>query len=191
MECDKLSQAATDAMFAGLMGRLIADSKPLAGKTLVSTHIDSWETGSQNWTPKFRQEFQRLRGYDPLPFLPVVAGRVVESLEVSERFLWDVRQTVSDLLIANYAGRFRELAHRQDLRLSIEAYDGAPCDEMTYAGQADEPMAEFWSWGVGFNTAYSCTEMASAAHVYGKRILGAEAFTANDGEKWLHHPGFD
>ena len=185
-ESDKLSREATDVMFAGLMGRLVADSKPLAGKTLVATHIDSWETGSQNWTPKFRQEFQRLRGYDPLPFLPVVTGRVVESVEVSERFLWDVRQTVSDLLVANYAGRFRELAHQHGLRLSIEAYDGAPCDEMTYAGQADEPMAEFWSWG--FSTAYSCTEMASAAHVYGKRILGAEAFTANDGEKWQHHP---
>ncbi len=116
----------------------------------------------------------------------MVTGRVVESVEVSERFLWDLRRTVSDLLVANYAGRFRELAHQHGLRLTIEAYDGAPCDEMTYAGQADEPMAEFWSWG--FNTAYSCTEMASAAHVYGKRILGAEAFTANDGEKWLHHP---
>jgi hypothetical protein len=186
LESDKLSREATDVMFAGLMGRLVADCKPLAGRTLVATHIDSWETGSQNWTPRFREEFRRLRGYDPLPFLPVVAGRVVENVEVSERFLWDLRQTVSDLLVANYAGRFRELARQHGLRLSIEAYDGAPCDEMTYAGQADEPMAEFWSWG--YNTAYSCTEMASAAHVYGKPILGAEAFTANDGEKWLHHP---
>lgn len=102
----------------------IADSKPLAGKTLVATHIDSWETGSQNWTPKLREEFQRLRGYDLLPFLPVLAGRVVESVEISERFLWDVRRTVSDLLIRNYAGRFRELAHQKGLRLSIEACDG-------------------------------------------------------------------
>ena len=186
LEADKLSRAATDSMFAGLMGKLIADSKPLAGKTLVATHIDSWETGSQNWTPKFREEFERLRGYDPLPWLPVVTGRVVGSVELSERFLWDLRQTVSDLLITNYAGRFRELAHRHGMRLSIEAYDGNPCADMPYAGQADEPMAEFWSWG--FTTPYSCTEMASAAHVYGKRILGAEAFTATDGEKWLHHP---
>lgn len=186
LESDKLSRAATDVMFAGLMGKLIADSKPLAGNTLVATHIDSWETGSQNWTPLFRQDFKRLRGYDPLPFLPVMTGRIVDSLEVSERFLWDLRQSVSDLLVQNYAGRFRELAHKNGLRLSIEAYDAPPCDEMTYGGQADEPMAEFWSWG--YNAAYSCTEMASAAHVYGKRILGAEAFTATDGEKWLHHP---
>ncbi len=186
LESDKLSKTATEVMFNGLMGNLITDSKALAGKTLVSTHIDSWETGSQNWTPLFREEFQKRRGYDPLPLLLVVTGRFVESAEVSERFLWDLRQTVSDLLVENYAGEFRRLARHNGLRLSIEAYDGTPCDDMTYAGQADEPMAEFWSWG--YNTAYSCAEMSSAAHVYGKRILGAEAFTANDQEKWLHHP---
>jgi hypothetical protein len=61
---------------------------------------------------KFRQEFLRLRGYDPFLYLPVLAGRVVESLEISERFLWDVRMTVNDLLVQNYAGRFRELARQ-------------------------------------------------------------------------------
>jgi hypothetical protein len=186
LECDKLSTKAADAMFEGLMGKLIADSKPLAGKTLVATHIDSWEVGSQNWTPAFREEFRRLRGYDPLPFLPVMTGLVVESLEVSERFLWDLRQTISELVVQNYAGRFRELAHQHGLRLSIEAYDGC-CDDMTYAGQADEPMGEFWSWAFGSGADW-CTEMASAAHIYGKPILGAEAFTATDKEKWLGHP---
>src|ERR1035441_5910427 len=55
LECDKLSRTATDAMFEGLMGKLIEDSQPLAGKTLVATHIDSWEVGSQNWTPALRE----------------------------------------------------------------------------------------------------------------------------------------
>ncbi|HEY5480686.1 MAG TPA: glycosyl hydrolase, partial [Verrucomicrobiae bacterium] len=187
LECDKLNRKAADAMFEGLMGKLIADSKPLAGKTLVATHIDSWEVGSQNWTPAFREEFGRLRGYDPLPFLPVMTGRVVDSLDISERFLWDLRQTISELVVKNYAGRFRELAHQHGLRLSIEAYDGC-CDDMTYAGQADEPMGEFWSWTFGSGADW-CTEMASAAHIYGKPILGAEAFTATDKEKWLGHPG--
>jgi len=189
LESDKLSKHATEVHFAGLMQKLIDDSRSLVGekKTFVSTHIDSWETGSQNWTPKFREEFTRLRGYDPLPFLPVMRGRVIDSLEVSERFLWDVRMTVNDLLMENYAGHFRELAHKNKMRLSIEAYDGSPTDDMMYAGRADEPMAEFWQ--VGFSTEYSCTEMASAAHVYGRPILGAEAFTSTDAEKWLHHPG--
>ena len=193
LECDKLSKAAAETHFNGLMGKLIAENNGLVGenRTLVSTHIDSWEVGSQNWTPKFRAEFQRLRGYDPLPWLPVMTGRVIDGLEVSERFLWDVRQTVNDLLCENYAGHFRTLAHKHGMRLSIEAYDTPPCDDLTYAGQADEPMAEFWSWGIGDSAtfaAYSCTEMASAAHVYGRPILGAEAFTATDKEKWQGHP---
>jgi len=189
LECDKLSKEAAELHFNALMGRLIAENRALAGrgKVLVSTHIDSWETGSQNWTPRMREEFRKRRGYDLLPLLPTFTGRVVDGLEVSERFLWDLRQTVSDMLIENYAGHFRTLANRHGLRLSIEAYDGVPCDEMTYAGQADEPMAEFWSWDK-YGAAYSCTEMSSAAHVYGKQILGAEAFTATDSEKWLGHP---
>jgi hypothetical protein len=190
LESDKLSKKASGAAFAGLMTKIIADSSSLSGKgkTLVSTHIDSWETGSQNWTPLFRQDFKRLRGYDLLPFLPVMTGRVVNSLEISERFLWDVRQTVDDLLLENYAGEFHKLANRHGLRLSIEAYFGEPAEDMAYAGRADEPMGEFWSWP-RYGAVSSCTEMASAAHVYGKNILGAESFTANNDEKWQGYPG--
>lgn len=189
LECDKFSKTAAEAHFNALVGRLVAENQALTGpgKVFVSTHIDSWEVGSQNWTPKMREEFQQRRGYDLWPFLPVFTGRVVDNPEMSERFLWDLRQTVSDLIVENYAGHFRTLAKQQGLRLSIEAY-GEPADDMTYAGQADEPMSEFWSWGK-FGAAESCTEMASAAHTYGKRILGAEAFTATDAEKWLGHPG--
>ena len=194
LECDKLSKEAAEVHFDNLIGKLIEQNRPLVGekRTFVSTHIDSWEVGTQNWTPKFREEFRRLRGYDPLPWLPVVAGRVIDSVELSERFLWDVRQTVNDLVCENYAGHLRELAHRHGMRLSIEAYDEPACDDMTYGGRADEPMAEFWSWNyrdVPMALAFSCTEMASAAHVYGRPILGAEAFTASNKEKWQSHPG--
>jgi len=160
LECDKLSAAAAEAHFNGLVRRLVEENRPLAGpgKVFVSTHIDSWEVGSQNWTPLMREEFRNRRGYDLWPFLPVFTGRVVDSLEVSERFLWDLRQTVSDLVVENYAGHLRSLADRHGLRLSIEAY-GAPTDDMAYAGRADEPMAEFWSWSK-FGAAFSCTEMA-------------------------------
>ena len=188
LECDKLSRDGIETHFAGFMAKLISDVGPLAGKTLVATHIDSWETGSQNWTPRFREEFRRLRGYDLLPYLPVYTGRVVESLEVSERFLYDVRQTVSDLLLENYAGHLRELAGRHGLHLTIEAYGDTTVDNLAYAGRADEPMGEFWSWP-GFGAGGTLIEMASAAHVYGKPVVGAEAFTAGDGEKWLYHPG--
>ncbi len=185
LECDKLSKEGIEANFNGMMGKLIADVGPAAGKALVATHIDSWENGAQNWTARMREEFRLRRGYDPLLFLPVMTGRVVDSLEISERFLWDLRQTVSDLVVENYAGHLRTLARKGGLKLSIEAY-GGPCDDLPYAGQADEPMCEFWVGGGAMGT---LKEMASAAHTYGKRILGAESFTAADQERWLEHPG--
>ncbi|MEW6073865.1 MAG: glycosyl hydrolase [Planctomycetota bacterium] len=184
-ECDKLSRAGIEANFAGLMAKLIADAGPAAGQALAATHIDSWENGAQNWTTRMREEFQARRGYDLVAFLPVFTGRVVDGLEVSERFLWDLRQTISDLILENYAGRMRELARAHGLRLSIEAYV-APCDELAYAGRCDEPMGEFWTPSGGMIE--TLKEMASSAHTYGRPIVGAEAFTAGGSERWLLHP---
>ncbi len=188
LECDKLSKEGIEANLAGMIERLADDNhlKPgNMGPGLVATHIDSWENGSQNWTPRMREEFQNRRGYDLFPFLPVFTGRVVDSLEVTERFLRDLRQTVSDLVVENYAGRMRELAHAHGLRFTVEAY-GSPCDFVPYGGQADEPMGEFWSPSGAIET---CKGMAGCGHVYGKRIIGAESFTAGDQERWREHPG--
>lgn len=187
LECDKLSKPALEAHFAGMVGKLAQVAGPLAGRVLVSTHIDSWEGGSGNWTNGFREEFRRRRGYDLLPFLPALNGIVVDSREISERFLWDYRETVCELLLDNYAGHLRELAHKQGLRLSIEAYDGT-CDDLRYAGRADEPMGEFWrSCYSGLPLSDLSESMTSAAHVYGKQIIGAEAFTSFRGD-FLDHP---
>ena len=187
LECDKLSKQAAGAMYAGLMRKIIADSPALAGKTLVTTHIDSWEIHSQDWTPRMREEFRQRRGYDLYRYLPVYSGRIVDGVEVSERFLWDLRQTISDLLAENYAGEFRALAQKDGLKLSIEAYGDGAFDDVTYAGHCDEPMGEFWAWAYG-GAAESVTEMTSAGHVYGKRIIGAESFTSTDAEMWQGHP---
>ena len=188
LECDKLSKEGIEANFNGMMARLAGDTGITAQRTpggLVATHIDSWENGSQNWTAKMREEFQQRHGYDLTPFLPVFTGRVVSSLEVSERFLWDVRRTVSELVIENYAGRFHGLANANAMRFTCEAY-GSPCDYIPYGGQADEPMGEFWTPGGG--SMETCRGMASAGHVYGKPIIGAEAFTSGDQERWREHP---
>jgi len=188
LECDKLSKEGIEANFSGMMAKLAADTGITAQRTLgglVATHIDSWENGSQNWTAKMREEFQQRRGYDMTPFLPVFTGRVVGSLEVSERFLWDVRRTVSELVIENYAGHFHRLANAAGMRFTVEAY-GGPCDCIPYGGQSDEPMGEFWTPGGG--AIETCRGMASAGHVYGKRIIGAESFTSADQERWREHP---
>jgi hypothetical protein len=184
LECDKLSAEGAEANFNAMMALLAARERPRAGGALVATHVDSWENGSQNWTGAMREEFTKRRGYDPLPFLPVITGRVVGSSETSERFLWDLRRTISELVVEKYAGTIRDLAHANGLRFTTEAY-GGPCDDIPYGGQADEPMGEFWMGGGSMET---CRGMASAAHVYGKPIVGAESFTAGSEERWLQHP---
>ncbi len=189
LECDKLSKEGIEAQFDGLMGKLITDCTPFVGSGpagLTMTHIDSWEVGSQNWTAKFGEEFSKRRGYDPRPWLPVLTGRVLEGLDQSERFLWDLRLTIGELLADNYAGHLQNLCHQHGITLSIEAYGDCVFDNLTYAGRADIPMSEFWVGGM-------FTEMgktiSSAAHTYGRPVVGAESFTAgyNEGQ-WKQHP---
>jgi len=188
LECDKLSKEAVEFQFDSFIKELIDDVGALAGKTFVATHIDSWEVGLQNWTPRMREEFLKRRGYDLLPFLPTLIGRVVENREISERFLWDFRRTISELLLENYAGGMRESANEYGLHLTIEGYGTSMTDEFAYGGQADEPMGEFWSWGK-YGGASTLTEMASAGHTHSRRVIGAEAFSADNNERWLGYPG--
>jgi hypothetical protein len=186
LECDKLSKKAIEVHFAGLMGKLLEDQASVGGKSLTMTHIDSWEVGSQNWTAGFREEFQKRCRYDLLPFLPVLTGRAVESRQTSERFLWDLRRLVADLVLENYAGHMREISHQHGLTLSIEAYGGGPLDDVAYGGRADVPMSEFWT---GREPGIWNKEMASSAHVYGHPVVAAESFTATpENGKWQNHP---
>jgi len=189
LECDKLDAAALDAHYNAFVGALLREIDPRrtdgqAGWTRL--HIDSWEMGAQNWTGAFREEFRKRRGYDPLPFLPAITGRPVTSMEVSERFLWDLRQTAQELVLENHALRLKELGRRDGFRLSIEPYDMTPCADMTLGTAADVPMGEFWLYG--FNTAHSVFEAAGIAHTGGKGIVAAEAFTSSDAEAWRAHP---
>ncbi len=206
LECDKLSREAMDVHFAGMMKKLIDQAGPLAGKTLTATHIDSWEVGGQNWTARFREEFQKRRGYDPVPLLPSVTGVMEETVNgkkvsrpkwqiggkaLADRFRWDFQQTLSELLAENYAGRLAEFAHQRGLRLSMEGYELKEFgDEATYTAVADEPMTEFWctkSYGSQMSQA-KARQMASVAHINGRQIVGAEAFTADGSEQWKLHP---
>ncbi|HNZ48542.1 MAG TPA: glycosyl hydrolase, partial [Candidatus Hydrogenedentes bacterium] len=185
LECDKLNPVALEEHFNAYISKLLQDSGDLAGKTLAGIHFDSWEVGGQNWTDNFQDEFEKRRGYDILPWLPVVSGRILDSGTSSERFLWDLRQTVSEMIVEYHGLQMQRLAHDSGLKLSIEAYDMTPCGNMNLSAAADVPMCEFWS--DTFDTRYSVREAASAAHIYGKPIVAAEAFTSVD--KWLLHPG--
>ena len=185
-ECDKLSKEGIEANYNGMIGKLAQDVGSLVGKSFVATHVDSWEVGAQNWTPKMREEFKRLRGYDMTSMLPVMTGRIVNSPEISERFLRDLRQTISDLLAENYIGHLRTLANRDGLKLTMEAYT-SPANDLDVANHIEEPICEFW-WPNGGGLYWTVKSMASVAHVNGLPVVGAEAFTATDAERWQAHP---
>ncbi|MCX6225388.1 MAG: glycosyl hydrolase, partial [Bacteroidia bacterium] len=179
-EVDKFDTVAFDAHFDAYIGKLLRKVGPRKSKTgggWTMIHIDSWEMGSQNWTGDFREQFKKRRGYDPLLYLPTYAGQTVGSLELSERFLWDVRLTSQELVLENHAGRFKELGRRNGFRLSIEPYDMNPTADLDLGAVADVPMCEFWTDKFGFNSAFSTIESTSIAHVQGKPVVAAEAFT--------------
>lgn len=186
LEVDKLSRSALDAHWAGMMAKVIEQCGPLAGKVLNNSLIDSYEVGSQNWTPKMLFEFKNRRGYDMEPWLPVIAGFPVESREKSERFLWDLRRTIADLYAENYFGYFGELCHKAGMKFSTEPYGNGGFDSLTSGGKADIPMGEFWIGGGAMDTT-RCA--ASVGHTYGRPVIGAESFTADDVRgKFLEEP---
>lgn len=191
-ESNKFDTTALNAHLDDYVGKLLRYVGPRQAGTqggLKRLHMDSWEMGAQNWTPLFRQEFIRRRHYDPLPYYPVYAGTAVESRLISERFLWDVRQTAQELVLENHARHLKRYAHRHGLALSIEPYDMNPTADLELGNVADVPMAEFWSRDLGYPTAFSCYEAVSIAHVNGQVQVPAEAFTADDREAWRQYPG--
>jgi hypothetical protein len=187
-ECDKFDAAALDAHFEKYIGSLLRKVGPRQpGRGWTMLHMDSWEMGAQNWTPRFREEFRQRRGYDPLPFYPAYAGLIVDSREQTERFLWDLRLTSQELVLENHAEHLKRLGRVHGFTLSIEPYDMNPANDFDLGAVADVPMCEFWS--LGFDTAFSCHTASSIAHVLGLPVVAAEAFTGAPGENWRFHPG--
>jgi hypothetical protein len=190
-ECDKFSPAGAEQHFAGYIGRLTAPGGPAAGQ-LKGMLIDSWECYTQTWTPAMEAEFSTRRGYALRSWLPALAGWVVDDPVRSERFLRDWRATISDLLVQNYFGRLAELARERGLLLSFETAPGdvSPGDILEYQSRADIPMCEFWQPNDPHDGGYETKPVwptASAAHLYGKRRVAAEAFTAVP-LSWDEHP---
>lgn len=158
---------------------------------------DSWEAGAQNWTPRLTEEFRERRGYSPLPYLPVLSGRVVRSIDASERFLWDFRQTLKQLVADNHHGVIAGELHRRGMGYYSEAQGDNPraiADGLALKARADIPTAEYWfrefAAGPGqLSLKADLEEAASAAHLYGKPLAAAEALTVAAGDDpWSFSP---
>ncbi|GFE82402.1 hypothetical protein GCM10011487_44020 [Steroidobacter agaridevorans] len=174
-----------------------ASGGQLGPKGVQHLLTDSWEAGVQNWTPKLVDAFLARRGYDPLPYFPVLAGRIVESIDTSERFLWDFRQTLKDMVADNHHGVIAKELHARGMGYYSEAQGDTPraiADGMTLKARSDIPTAEYWYRPFASapgqpSLKADLEEAASAAHVFGKPFAAAEALTVAAGDdRWAFSP---
>ena len=183
LECDKFNPEAVTLHFDHYAGELLKDAVAANSKALAGITVDSWEAGSQNWSPVFREEFRKRRGYDVLSYLPAFAGFIVGDRDITDRFLRDVRQTMSDLVSEVFFGGMSELAHKRGLQVHAESCGGSGAGTMVADGvqhylYVDVPMNEF-GWPL--------KEAVSGAHVSGKPVIALEAFTQGRGD-WRSCP---
>jgi hypothetical protein len=154
---------------------------------------DSWEAGVANWTDRMIAEFSKRRGYDMRPWLPVLAGRIVASAEESDRFLWDFRKTLADLVAENHYDQLTDILHARGMGRYTESHEGGRAfigDGMEVKRLADIPMSATWLERPGkASRQYDADvhESASVAHIYGQNIVAAESLTVYR-NAWAYSP---
>ena len=147
---------------------------------------DSWEAGSQNWTDHMIEQFKKRRGYDPVPWMPVLTGQVVDSAEASDKFLWDFRKTIGDLIADEHYGQLEETLHEWHMGHYGESHESGRAfvaDGMEVKKFNEVPMSAMWTQTPGVNKeqfGYNADdrESASVAHIYGQNLAAAESMTA-------------
>ncbi len=187
LEVDKMSRQYAEDHFYGHMGEILKRIPEADRRSFKVVVQDSYETGGQNFTDGFLEEFQKKYGYDPLPYLPVYFGKVVGSRLESDRFLWDLRRLIADKVAYDYVGGLREVSHRHGLRTWLENYGhwGFPSEFLMYGGQSDEISGEFWSEGELGNIENRAA--TSCGHIYGKTRISAESNTCS-GRPFARYP---
>jgi hypothetical protein len=190
LECDKFNPTAIKLQFDSWYGEALKQGGPeIAANVLNTFHVDSWECGSQNWSTNFKAEFLKRRGYDLTPYLPIMTGLPVQSASVSENFLYDVRKTISELVVDKFYKTLAALAKEKGVIFSAESV--APTmlsDGLMHYKTVDLPMGEFWLNSPTHDKPNDMLDAISGAHIYGKNIIGAEAFTTVRMD-WNEHPG--
>lgn len=186
LECDKLSAAASEFHLRHVLDAIHTNLGDYEGKAFGHILFDSYEAGPQNWTEDFPVQFSKLRGYDPVPWLPVLAGRKLGGEALTKRFQWDMKQSISDLFVENNFATFARMLKAAGLRMCFEPYKG-PFDTISAAAECDTPMGEFWtSTRKGI-----ARDVTAAAQALGRTVVGAEAFTGRPPDShFTETPGF-
>ena len=200
LEVDKMDKAAWMRYFQKYIEMYKDAAGGLLGERGV-THmlVDSYEAGPATWTPTMPQEFKARRGYDLLPWLPVLTGQIIESSKRSEQFILDWRQTLGELFTENY-NRLNEIVASYGMKGTyIESHETGRAfmgDGMDAKKKATVPMSAIWmtespSGSMLASAISDIRESASVAHIYGQNIAAAESFTVNGEDKraYTYYPG--
>lgn len=117
LEVDRFSPAAVKKLFDSWYAPLLNRSH---GDVVSYLYIDPREWGSQNWGCQFAEEFKVRRGYDLIPYLPVMAGVPLESASRYEQVQNDIRLTIEELVKEKFFQTFTRLAEEQYVEVSCE-----------------------------------------------------------------------
>lgn len=189
LECDKFNPTTVRKQFDNWFAQAFVKTDPaLARRVLKYMHVDSWECGSQNWSDNFAAEFRKHRGYDLMPYLPLLAGIPMESAARSEEVLRDVRTTISELTIDVFYKVLADAAREYNCEFSAECVSPTMVsDGLLHYQMVDRPMGEFWLNSPTHDKLNDMLDAISGAHIYGKNIVQAEGFTQIRGT-WDEHP---
>ena len=200
LEVDKMDARAVKDYFEHYISMYMDASKGMMGKRGVQFMLtDSYEAEQETWTPLMKEEFEKRRGYSLLPWLPVLTGDIVNSAGESERFLWDWRKTIGELVVENHYDQLTEILKPYHMGRYSESQENGRvylADGMEVKRTATYPMSAAWTpnnMGASTPTMSQADirESASVAHVYGQNINAAESLTAYglEGNAWSFYPG--
>ena len=185
---DHLSSPILDTYWNGTVQPVLDAAREFIPGTLQTIETDSWEIGGMNWTDDFREHFIDYMGYDPVKFLVTAAGLVVGDEQTTSAFLADWRKAGADMIATRHYKHLAELAHADQLLTMPESAGphSGPFDGIKNYGYNDVLMSEFWAPSPhrpNPENKFFVKQASSAAHIYGKKIVNAEAFTTI-GKNW-------
>jgi pimeloyl-ACP methyl ester carboxylesterase len=184
LEVDKMSREDNIFHWQHLLDPLKKNIGEYFGNTFTYIWVDSYESGEQDWTPMFREEFAHLKGYDPLPFIVLQHhGATGEDLTTFEK---DKKEVISSLFIDKGWKTGRDMLHQYGLKMYWEPYWG-PFDTDESTSIPDIPIGEFWTRKDGAIMGIKAEVAAKA----GKHIVAAEAFTGRPlASQYTEDPAF-
>ncbi len=193
LEVDKLNREYVKNYLDGYL-KMYSGVVPMGSSGVSFLLTDSIEAGPQNWTDNILDEFKQRRGYDARPWLPALTGVVIKSTADTDRFLWDFRRTLSQLLAENHYGEIADDLHSHGMSYYSEALEyhrPSLGDDMEMRSKADVPMGAMWTWANSpepdVDYLSDLRGAASIAHIYGQNLVGAESMTSR-GPAWSFSP---